>query len=219
MPGTYVRLPKLRDAAVAFAIPAGVMLLLPAGHYLFDRVQWAAHEIGRYSPPEAATYLDVSNLLHLSPFLALFASTAEEIVFRGMLLPEFVERHGTQRGIFLVGAVWAAIHFRSDSYSGMSFAGVLVQMAERIAFCLALNYVLSWMTLRQGSITSAAICHGVWNLLNFLPPRGVDAFPGQLEIKIVLIGVVAIVLFWFWPIKDERPTLASAEGSGPVAAT
>jgi membrane protease YdiL (CAAX protease family) len=152
-------------------------------------------------------------------FGSLFASTPEEIVFRGMLLPEFVERHGTQRGIFLVGIVWAAIHFRSDSYSGMSFAGVLVQMAVHIALCLALNYVLSWMTLRQGSITSAAICHGVWNLLNFLPQRGVDAFPGQLEIKIVLIGVVAIFLFWFWPIKDERPTLASAEGSRPVAAT
>jgi membrane protease YdiL (CAAX protease family) len=212
-----LRLPKISDAAVAFAIPVGVTLLLPAARFVFDRVQWAARDFGRYSPPSPFSYFEISNTMHLFVFLTLFESTAEEIVFRGMMLPQFVRRYGTQRGIFLVGIVWAAIHFRSDSYSRMSFVGVLEQIVVRVGICLVLNYVLSWMTLRQGSVTCAAITHGVWNLLNFVPQR--ETFPGELGVLTAVLGVIALFLFRFWPIQEDGLTFDSAEAGGSALAT
>ena len=212
------RWPRLLNVIVAAAIPIGVTLLFPAGHYLFDRVQWAAHDLGRHSPLMPSAYFDVSNMWHLVGFLWLFSSTAEEVVFRGMLLPNFVARYGAQRGIFFVGIVWAAVHFRSDSYSRMSFTEVVTTIATRICICLTLNYILSWMTLRQGSVTCAAITHGLWNLLNFIPQ---SALRGELEVRILLLGVIAVFLFWFWPIGEPVParTVGTVGDEGSALAT
>jgi len=95
----------------------------------------------------------------------VFGAFAEEIVFRGLLLPNFLRRFGLHRGIFLTGIAWAAVHFRSDSYSGLSVDGVLIHLANRVFLCLALNYVFAWMTLRWSSIIPAAIAHSTWNIL------------------------------------------------------
>ena len=119
----------------------------------------------------------------------------------------------------LVGVVWAAIHFRSDSYSKMSFQGVLLQMATRLCVCVALNYILSWMTLRQGSVTCAAIAHGTWNLLNLLQPLGVATVAYQLEISILFLGIVAVILFRSWPVEPDVPPAHPLEEARPAIAT
>jgi hypothetical protein len=77
---------------------------------------------------------------------------------------------------------WAAIHFRSDTYSGLSFGGVLVHLANRIFLCLALNYVFAWLTLRQGSIIPAAIAHTVWNILASVQSHSGDGW--ELEFRL-----------------------------------
>src|SRR5207245_8959749 len=62
---------------------------------------------------------------HLSPFVQFddqtplvlwifFAAFLEEIMIRGLLQPRFIRRYGLLRGIFLVGIVWAAMHFFGD---------------------------------------------------------------------------------------------------------
>jgi membrane protease YdiL (CAAX protease family) len=132
-----------------------------------------------------------------------FGAFAEEIVFRGLLLPEFNIRYGMQRGIFLTGIVWSAVHFRSDTYSGLSEAGVLLHLVNRILICLAMNYVFAWMTLQGKSIIPAAIAHSVRNMLVMSEING--SSPWTLEIFVVLWWIIAFALFRFWPIPEAQP--------------
>src|SRR4029077_10864329 len=105
----------------------------------------------RMSPPQLSSYFDFKNTWQGFLVLMILASFTEEMVFRGMLLPKFVDRYGIYRGIFFTGLSWAALHFHSDDYSGLSIAGVLLQLTQRILLCLSLNYVLVWLTFRHRS--------------------------------------------------------------------
>jgi membrane protease YdiL (CAAX protease family) len=129
----------------------------------------------------------------------IFAAFAEEIAFRGMLLPSFMYRYGLHRGIFLTGLVWAAIHFRSDTYSGLSPGGVLLHVANRIFLCMALNYLFAWMTLRERSIIPAALAHTAWNILHAIPNRPA----WELKFHFALAATLAYVLYRFWPIAAQ----------------
>jgi len=63
------------------------------------------------------------------------------MIFRWMLLPNFLDRYGLHRGIVLTGLSWAAMHFHSDSCGGLSVGGVLLHLTDRILLCLVLNYI------------------------------------------------------------------------------
>ena len=64
--------------------------------------------------------------------------------------------------------------------------------------CLALGYVLSWLTLRSGSIFPAAVAHTFYNVLvsDFGPP-----FPGKTIVWVGLWAVLACFLFRYWPVQ------------------
>lgn len=212
------RFPPPASALVAIGLPLVVSFSTPLALYIFDRVQWAAHLYGKYSPPMPSHYFDLSKSWHLWLFLLVFAAIAEEIIFRGLLLPRFVERYGLQQGILLIGLIWAAIHFAFDSHSGSSFAEVLYQLANRVFFCVAFNYVLTWMTLRQGSIVSAVLAHWGWNMLNIVPRAGVPMFTGEREAHYLLLGVIGYLLFRFWPVTEKPPGSSEIQGAAPVPA-
>lgn len=138
--------------------------VVPTGHFVIDRMQWAAHDFGKYAPRHLSSYVDLSSIWRLSILMLVFGAFAEELVFRGMLLPEFIGRYGLHRGIFITCIAWAAIHFRSDSYVGLSVGGVTRHLIMRMLFCLALNYVFAWMTLRSRSIIPSGIAHAASNM-------------------------------------------------------
>jgi membrane protease YdiL (CAAX protease family) len=201
-----LKLPSLMSLLFAALLPCVVYCTVPAANFLYDRVQWAAHFYGQYSPPQVSQYFNPSDTWQPWLLLMVFAAFAEEIVFRGLLLPRFIERYGLQRGIFLIGIVWAAIHFRSDTYSVLH-VGVLHQLANRIAVCLALNYVLSWMTLRWGSILPATVAHTVWNILAsiFVYSRW------KVDLWIALLAVTSFVIFRFWPVQAAASPVVGPE--------
>jgi len=118
--------------------------------------------------------------------------------------------------MFLTGIAWAAIHFRSDTYSGLSPGGVLVHLANRIFLCLVLNYIFSWLTLRSGSIIPAAIAHTVWNLWTEVLSHLDDRW--EVEFRFVLAAVIAYILFRFWPISVERETESVSPDTAPEPA-
>jgi membrane protease YdiL (CAAX protease family) len=194
-----LRRPDIGGLLIAVLLPTVIQYAAPAGTFIYDRIHWATYLFATHSPPQPQQYFDISNAFHLLALVSVFAAFAEELVFRGMLLPHFIERFGLYRGIFLIGIAWAAIHFRSDSYSGAA-GWILFQLANRIFLCLALNYVLSWLTLRCGSILPASILHAIWNLLNVIPSLS-EAF-WELEFRFVLVVVAAFVLFRFWPVDE-----------------
>lgn len=195
-----LKLPEPRFAAVAFLLPAAAYALIPAVHFVFDRRHWAAHDFGRLDPPLLSTYFDLSRLGQPWIVFLFLGAFTEEIIFRGVLLPDFIRRYGLHRGIFLTGIGWAAIHFRSDSYTG-SVPGVLLALLARIVFCLGMNYVLAWMVLHWKSVVPAGIAHTVWNMLVF------SNVYTSVETRYLDCGLwllIAFCLFRFWPVVEKE---------------
>jgi membrane protease YdiL (CAAX protease family) len=208
------RTPHLVYLPIAILLSVAATWTVPAGEYVIDRIQWAAHFYGKISPPEPSQYFNPSNAWQPWLLLMIFAALAEEIIFRGMVLPSFIDRYGFYRGIFLTGITWAAVHFRSDIYSGLYVGGVLVHLANRIFLCLALNYVLAWLTLRQGSIIPAAIAHAVWNILASVLSDSTDGW--EAEVRGALVVIIAYVLFRFWPVSAEKDDPSGDRDAIPV---
>jgi len=86
-----------------------------------------------------------------------------------------------------------------------SIAEALLQLASRIAICLAMNRVLSWMTLRWNSIIPAGIAHTTSNVLVMGSING--TVPYQHEMRIALWALCAILLFRCWPIQAAEPAV------------
>jgi membrane protease YdiL (CAAX protease family) len=214
---TSLRLPEPRYALLALTLAFAVSSLTPGTQYLADRAHWAAHDFGRLAPPQLSSYFGVTDAWQPWLLLMVFGAFAEEIVFRGLLLPRFLGRYGFHRGIFFTGMVWAAIHFRSDSYSDLSVGGVLVHLANRMLLCLALNFVFAWMTLRWDSIIPAAVAHATWNILVTVQPES-----GQLRdwvLPSALWAVLAYVLFRFWPLTGQETSEGLRSEADPEPAS
>jgi membrane protease YdiL (CAAX protease family) len=98
----------LNHVLLATVFPVGINVVISLSQYLPTRMHWAAHDFGRFGPPRFETYFSWPNPWL---FLLFFAALCEELSFRGLLQPRFIQRYGLYRGIFLVGIVWAAFHF------------------------------------------------------------------------------------------------------------
>jgi membrane protease YdiL (CAAX protease family) len=211
-----LQLPEPRYAVIAFLLPLVVTGLPSLARYVVDRANWAAHYFGQTTSPQLNVYFDLARLHDSWLLLMVFGAFSEEIVFRGLLLPKLMNRYGFHRGIFLNGMVWAAIHFRNDRYPDHSVAGVLLFWVFRILICLAMNYVLSWMTLRWHSIIPAGITHTVSNIL--IVSRATGEVPWNYQILIALWGAVAFLLFRFWPLAQAQPVETGLSAPDPASA-
>jgi len=208
-----IRAFKPQYALLGASVPIGLSVIISVGDYIFDRILWA-HGFGASWLPEFRSYFDFPD-----PWLSLlfFGALFEEIIFRGLLQPRFIQRYGLYRGIFLVAIIWAAFHFFSDSYSGASDIGVVLRLASRVFTCLVLGFVFSWLTLRSGSVLPAAIAHTLFNVFVF-SNFGPD-FTGKDAVRLVLWAVVAYLLFRYWSVKVEDQPGAVATIVEPEPAT
>jgi membrane protease YdiL (CAAX protease family) len=196
------RLPELHDAFFAFVLPICLAGLLSAPEYLIARTNWAIYAFHQSSAPQFADYFDLARVKDPWLLLMTVGAFAEEFVFRGVLLRRLMSRYGFDRGVFLTGIIWAAYHFQGDSYYGLSAGGVILHLIHRILICLAMNYALSWMTLRWKSIIPAGIAHTVSNILVV---AGVsNAIPWHGELRILEWALIAFVLFRYWPFVSAE---------------
>jgi len=182
---------------VGAVLPALVTVAPSMARYLFDRVHWAAYDFGRYSPPSLTSYLPTLQIWTLS---LIFSAFAEEVIFRGVLQRHFVSRLGVWRGIFLTGIVWAAFHFPGDTYSASSDQQIIFGLLHRIAQCLILGFVLSWLTLRSGSLLPPTLAHWLSNV-GVYSAREPD-YPGRNWLNAILWLLVVWVLFRYWPVEN-----------------
>jgi membrane protease YdiL (CAAX protease family) len=205
---SLLRFPGLGMVLAGLFLPILFCFLVGFVPYVFERIHWASFEYGINPPPVLSSYFEFGK--SFDPFLLLLVieAFAEELIFRGLLLPKFLERFGWSRSVLLTGIVWAATHFRTDSYRGDSVAEVLITLAERIVFCVAMNYVLCWMTLRTKSLVPSTIAHTVSNLLVF---SGVNLLSWPFGYQF-LWCVTAVVLAWYWPIVPAGEAEQSPNG-------
>ena len=198
-----LQLPEPRYALLALLLPIFISVLPQVTDYLIDRTYWAIYLFNQDFPPQIASYFDLSRLWDPRLLLMTFGAFAEEVIFRGLLLDKLISRYGFHRGIFLTGIVWSAIHFRTDSYFGLSVGGVLLNLAHRILVCLAMNYALAWMTLRWKSIIPAGITHTVSNILVVAGIN--DSIPWSADFRILEWAAVAFLLFRYLPFAPAEP--------------
>ena len=207
-----LRLPEPRFAFFGLLLPIVFAVMISSFGYGLDRVQWAAQGGFRNAfPPQLANYFSIGDSWRWTLVLLIFAAFAEEIVFRGMLLRPLVQRYGLHRGVFFTGIVWAAFHFHGEMHLRFTMTQALLQLASRIGICVAMNYVLSWMTLRWNSVIPAGIAHTVSNVLVAGGLNG--GIPFANEMRIALWAICAFVVFHYWPVQAG----GSEEAAPPVA--
>jgi membrane protease YdiL (CAAX protease family) len=204
-----LRLPERRCALGALVVPIAVFSASIVSQFLIARAQWAAEAVHRFDPPVLASYFGLQGLRQPWLLLLVFGAFAEEIVFRGVMLPRFIQRYGLQSGIFLTGIVWSATHFRSDVSSAFSVSEVLLQLLQRILVCLALNYMFAWMTLRWHSIVPSGIAHSVWNVLAIAGVGSIESTGGEL--RWILLVLLACAVFHYWPLEGQGESASGVQ--------
>jgi membrane protease YdiL (CAAX protease family) len=204
-----LRLPGEKYALLAAAFSAGIPALIATGQYLFERAQWVRHDVAT-AVSEPGAYFNFSDGWL---FLLFFPALVEEIIFRGWLQPRFVRAYGLYRGIFLVGIVWAAFHFPFDlSFSHFGSWAAIQSVCFRLFTCIALSFVLGWLTLESGSVLAAALAHTFYNVLAYsdlAPP-----FPGKDLLRVGLWAALGWILFHYWPMETELPEAFRVAESG-----
>lgn len=204
-----IRWPGQRYLFLAAFLPIALAVLLSLGQYAFDRADWSLGQFDADSRPDFRSYFSTPDNWLL---LLFFAAFFEEIIFRGALQPKFIQRYGLHRGIFLIGAVWAAFHFVSDfSFSGASDLDVLAKLASRLFLCITLSFVFGWLALRSGSVFPSTIAHMLYNI--FALSNFGFLFSGGETLRVALWAILAFVLFRYWP-----PTLQDAPVLPPAIA-
>jgi membrane protease YdiL (CAAX protease family) len=207
----FLRVPRVGYLGLGLVIPVGVWTLMPLVSYLHDRIAWAETGFGKIAPPWISSYFTVpGRQLFLFYIPAAFF---EEIVWRGYLQPRFVQRYGLFRGLFVLSIAWGAFHFQGDFGPDFTDGRVLLKMLSRLVTCVTLGLVLSWLTLRSGSILPAALAHGFSNVLLV---SSFDQHPPLARVlEIVLWALLAWVLFRFWPPRVAEETFAEGLAVAP----
>jgi membrane protease YdiL (CAAX protease family) len=185
--------PRYKWTGLAFFIPFAVEAVL----FLLQAAIKVIHS------GNAAVAAIVSDAFYLPHFIGMFLTLVipafcEEILFRGLLQKRFVYRYGMYRGVFLVCISWAAFHFYSDFMSPhRSYRDIGARLTGHIVMTLGIGFVLSWLSLRSGSIVPATLAHTLYNALIFSPL--LSPVNGVGFLRTMLWAALAFTLFRFWP--------------------
>ena len=113
-------------------------------------------------------------LMLISVLINAVVSLGEELGWRGYLLPKLVERFhgadGSRKAALLTGLIhgvwhWPLIVMSMSILPEVTFLTPLVYLV----FTCSLSVLLSWVTLRSGSVWPAALGHGADNAAAALP--------------------------------------------------
>lgn len=127
------------------------------------------------SCPEAFVITDVRPFVTITyPLLAVvsgvvlsFAALGEELGWRGYMMPKLIELIGMPKAIITGGIIWGLWHapltcvghnYGMD-YPGFPYVGIILMCL----MCMALGTVLTYVTIKTGSIWPAAFMHAINN--------------------------------------------------------
>lgn len=148
-----------------------------------------------------------------------FAAFGEEGGWRGYMMPKLMKLMGTKKAVFTGGIIWGLWHapltcvghnFGTD-YPGFPYLGIVIMCIS----CICLGIVLTYITVKSGSVWPAAIMHAVNNanpsiLAVFTNEEKANAIMADsilgfaiLEIPVVILGIICFVL-----LCRDKETLA-----------
>ena len=157
---------------------------------------------------EMAVLFPINSII--SGSLVSFAAFGEEGGWRGYMMPKLTELLGTKKSILAGGVLWGLWHapltcvghnFGTD-YPGFPYLGILLMCI----YATFLGILLTFVTVRSGSVWPAAILHGVNNanpsiLALFFNTERAEAFFQNPVLQwicqmvpVVIIGSVCLVL-------------------------
>jgi membrane protease YdiL (CAAX protease family) len=155
--------------------------------------------------PWAFVALETLGGILISPIVNSWATLGEEFGWRAYLLPKLMPL-GWRKATLLIGVIWGIWHWPvifmgyeyGAKYPGYPWVGPLLFIW--ITFCLTV--VLSWMTLRGGSVWPAVIGHAAFNGIAAVAALVTIGNPntllGPLPVGIigsVCLAIVALILF------------------------
>ena len=104
---------------------------------------------------------DLINVLTLSVLsLGILPAVTEEMVFRGMILSTLQSAFGKKAAVFISSILFALYHLEYIDSSDWKKVVLLIVSVGII------GYALSLVTLQSGSIWSAVVIHGMYNVLS-----------------------------------------------------
>lgn len=117
--------------------------------------------------------------MFLSPFLNGIFTFGEEFGWRAYLLPKLLPL-GERKAVLLSGVIWGVWHWpliaMGHNYGIDYFGYPWLGMGMMVVFCIALGTMLSWLTLKEGSVWPAVIGHAG---INGMAALGVYALKGS----------------------------------------
>lgn len=115
------------------------------------------------------------NIMLISVPINSVASLGEELGWRGYLLPKLADRFqpdpiGIHKAALITGLVhgvwhWPLLFLSMSIMPGVTYLTPLIYLT----FTCSLSVLLSWVTLRSGSVWPAALGHGAANAASALP--------------------------------------------------
>jgi membrane protease YdiL (CAAX protease family) len=195
-----IRLPAFDTIASAIACAVSIAVFLSVGQLIIRILVPLVYQSANIQPLAISHYFVIPKA---SLFIVLFIAFGEEVIYRGILQPRFIQRYGLVRGIALLGIVFAVWHLDADFSGGLGLTDWLgiAKLSLRLVSSISLGFVAGWFTLRSGSILPAALAHGLFNVFGFsaLGPQ----FPGMGPLTYLLWALLGYWLFRRWPIRDR----------------
>jgi membrane protease YdiL (CAAX protease family) len=173
----------------------------------------------------------------LSPAYAL-VSLGEEFGWRAYLLPKLVEQFGgsadgparsngryaaaARKAALLIGVIWGVWHVPSHLL-GNPEPAIAPELLYIVSTC-CMSVLLSWFTLRSGSVWPAAIGHGTGNNAQAFPKLSLKGTPnallgpaGGLIGGIGYIALALVLLFSRRAFTGEQETRAESVPAAAIA--
>ena len=137
----------------------------------------------------------------------LIVAVCEELIFRGVLQPRFIERFGIEKGIVFTAAIWVGYRFHLLSLSTRSLPDVLLSVFAFLCGCLVLSFLCGWFTIRSGSVQPAVVVHAAFNISGYFGLA--NRFSGMPFVRLAIWGAAAWMLYRKWPLSPTRTFISS----------
>ena len=167
------RWPERRYVALGYFVPLayaaiayGAVWSLRLGGWNSEAVKQITHSFGLRGMPAWGT-VTLYIVLYGSVMLirSVSSSLGEEIGWRGFLVPELAKQMSFSKLGFLSGFIWAAWHSPLVLFADYS-AGTnrWYALACFTVLATSASFIFAWLTLKSGSLWTAALLHASHNL-------------------------------------------------------
>ena len=215
-----LRAPREGWLGIAYAYPIAYLLIGYALVWVFgfgtlDTSALLAESEKRWSlQGTTALFVGVVAILTVGVLAEIGRSLGEELGWRGLLSPAFVERRGLTIGGVASALVWGAWHLPLLCAFGFAPLPTSYAVAMFMVGIVPLGYVCAWLRWRSRSVWPAVIVHAVHNALMFplfdasTTPigEGTAYATGETGFAVALVNTIIALIVWRTTRRKEDST-------------